>query len=249
MKKFLLSAAMVSMACAANAQNSSNAKHDFVDLGLTSGTLWATCNIGAEKPEDGGQYFAWGETVGYGKDLSDERPFNWGDYKWVVEGKSSKLFATKYTCADDEVGGCWYKDGKYVGSTVDGKEYQSLVKLLPEDDAAIANWGDDWCMPTKEQFMELYSSANTTSEWVTENGVMGCKFTSKKNGNTLFLPAGGFRHFRNINVENNGCYWSCMLDKNNTHRAYALSVYDGGTSCSASDRCDGRFIRPVRAKK
>ena len=114
---------------------------EYVDLGLPSGTLWATCNIGADSPEDYGLYFAWGETTGYSEDTSDGRSFDWSTYKYC-NGSSYTL--TKY-CNDSSRG--------YNGFT------DNLTELVPEDDAATANWGAGWCMPTVEQFDELFNSS------------------------------------------------------------------------------------------
>ena len=105
-------------------------KHEWVDLGLTSGTLWATMNVGATKPEEYGDYFAWGET-------STKLVYLWRTYKF---GDYNKL--TKY-CTDSEYG------------TVD-----NITELEPSDDAAYVNWGSKWRMPTKAQFDELRSECD-----------------------------------------------------------------------------------------
>ncbi|MBR6016482.1 MAG: hypothetical protein IK067_05060, partial [Prevotella sp.] len=123
-KIFTLLLALVAIVTTAQAQNTING-HEYVDLGLPSGTLWATCNVGAETPEDYGLYFAWGETVGYTGDTSDGRLFDWANYKWC-DGSNTTL--TKY-CNNSEKG----KDGFTDDKTV----------LDPEDDAATANWGED----------------------------------------------------------------------------------------------------------
>ena len=135
--------------------------HEYVDLGLPSGTLWATCNVGANAPEEYGDYFAWGETAP--KDV-----YNWSTYQYY---DGSNL-------------------AKYTGS--DG-----LTTLLPEDDAATTNWGNEWRMPTKEEWQELLD--NTTNKWTTQNGVNGRLFTGS-NGNSLFLPAVGFRWDDDLNL-------------------------------------------------
>ena len=122
--------------------------HEYVDLGLPSGTLWATCNVGASKPEEFGEYFAWGETKPKDK-------YDWSTYKWC-DGSYNTL--TKYG----------FDNGYDKYGIVDNKE-----RLDPEDDAATANWGVDWCMPSKEQFKELYNSSYTTTEWKAVNGVNG----------------------------------------------------------------------------
>ena len=133
-----------------------------VDLGLPSGTLWADRNIGADSPEDCGDYFAWGET-------EPKTTYNWSTYKWC-KGRYGTL--TKY-CAD------------LASGTVDNK-----MTLEPEDDAATANWGEAWCMPTYEQIHELYDEC--TLKMITQNGVNGYKMTGP-NGNSIFIPAAGFR--------------------------------------------------------
>ncbi len=117
--------------------------HEYVDLGLPSGTLWATRNIGADRPEDYGYYFAWGETEP--KDY-----YSWSNYKWC-NGSENTL--TKY-CTDTQ---CGYVDGK--------------TELDPEDDVAYVNWGTKWRMPTHEQQMELVEECSWT--WTTRNGVDG----------------------------------------------------------------------------
>ena len=133
-----------------------------VDLGLPSGTLWADRNIGADSPEDCGDYFAWGET-------EPKTTYNWSTYKWC-KGRYGTL--TKY-CAD------------LASGTVDNK-----MTLEPEDDAATANWGEAWCMPTPEQINELYDECTLTM--ITQNGVNGYKMTGP-NGNSIFIPATGIR--------------------------------------------------------
>ena len=104
--------------------NPKSVEHEYVDLGLPSGTLWATCNVGASKPEEYGDYFAWGEVKA--KDKFDVSTYKWynGSYKAI----------TKY-CTDSEYG------------TVDNK-----TELLPEDDVATAYWGSSWCIPSSKQF-------------------------------------------------------------------------------------------------
>lgn len=150
----------------------------YVDLGLPSGTLWATCNVGANSPEEYGTYFAWGET-------EPKEEYNWNNYKHC-KGKANTL--TKY-CGDHNWG------------TVDGKG-----ELEPEDDAATINWGINWQMPNYTQIDELKNSSYTTTEWITMNGTNGRLITSKSNGNSIFLPATG--NGNRVNVGSWGTYWS-----------------------------------------
>ena len=139
--------------------------HDYVDLGLPSGLLWATCNVGANTPEEYGDYFAWGETQP--KDI-----YSWSTYQYCNNGFLNRL--TKY-CSNSQYGYNGYSD--------------NLTTLLPEDDAASANWGIDWRIPTQGEWLELLS--NTTNTWTTQNGVYGRLFTAE-NGNSLFIPAAGY---------------------------------------------------------
>lgn len=159
-------------------------EHEYVDLGLPSGTLWATCNVGANAPEDYGDYFAWGET-------EPKNVYSWETYKWC-NGSSTSI--TKY-CTSSEYG------------SVDNK-----TELDPEDDAAWMNWGPMWRTPSLEQQEELYDYC--TLEWTQINGVNGRLFTGP-NGNTLFLPAAGYRWDLHYNVDSNGDYWSRTLSSFN----------------------------------
>ena len=108
--------------------------HEYVDLGLPSGTLWATCNIGASKPEDYGDYYAWGE-------VRPKTEYNMKTYKYSKEEK--RLFS------------------KYTHLT---KYYNESSVLQPSDDPATINWGDGWQMPTKKQLLELMKNTISTWE-------------------------------------------------------------------------------------
>jgi nitrogen regulatory protein PII-like uncharacterized protein len=176
--------------------------HAYVDLGLPSGLLWATCNVGASSPEDCGDYFGWGETLP--KDY-----YNWSTYQYC-NGSDHTL--TKY-CSISNYGNNGFTD--------------NLTTLLPEDDAATANWGSDWRMPTEEEWQELYQ--NTTHTWTTQNGVIGRLFTAS-NGNSLFLPAVSYRYEGGLNVSTSGgFYWSSSLT--------TICPYDAWYLCFASDQC------------
>ena len=134
--------------------------NEWVDLGLPSGTLWATCNIGAESPEKDGDYFAWGETEP--KDL-----YNWSTYKWC-NGSANSL--TKY-CTSSTYG------------TVDNK---TILEL--SDDAAYVNLGSDWRLPIRAELNELRNDAYTAWVWTTKKGTTGYLVISKINENSIFLP-------------------------------------------------------------
>ena len=204
--------------------NGSGGDHGYVDLGLPSGTMWATCNIGADTPEGYGDYFAWGETQP--KDYYD-----WSTYQYSNGGTTwQNPNLTKY-CNNSNYG--------YNGFTDD------LATLLPEDDAATANWGADWRMPTKEELEELYN--NTTCTWTQQNGVNGRLFTAS-NGNSLFLPAAGCRNTNSLNLAgSNGYYWSGSLGTEGPYSAWTLSFYSDGYDMYYGDRYFGRSVRAVRS--
>lgn len=203
--------------------------HEWVDLGLPSKTLWATCNIGANSPEEYGDYFAWGETEP--KDIYD-----WSTYKWMNKGQSSVWQINKYTYEDSMVGyGCWYNGDTFIG---DGK-----MTLEPEDDAATANWGSTWCMPSIDQLEELFRPSNTSCEWTTVNGVYGLTITSKENGNSIFMPAAGYRskdtsynvgtagHYTARSLSEfatPGVYWNTFNSKNITYDGRYFTNRDVG---------------------
>ena len=194
---------------------------DWVDLGLPSGTLWATCNVGASKPEECGDYFAWGETTTKGT-------YNWSTYKYCM-GDRYKL--TKY-CTDSDYG------------AVDNK-----TELEPSDDAATVNWGSGWQMPSEEQFKELINSSNTTTTWTTMNGVKGRKITSKSNGNSIFLPAASRRDGTSLgSAGSGGYYWSRSFGTSYSYNACSLYFYASDIYASSYGRSHGQSVRPVRVK-
>ena len=201
-----------------------NSLYEFVDLGLPSGTKWASCNVGAEKPEDFGLYFAWGETEGYtAEDVNnDVKQFNWTDYK-LCGGSNSTL--TKYN-----------NNSSY--GTVD-----NLTTLEQVDDAAYVS--DNTCrMPTKEELEEL--TANTTSTWETLNGVNGRRFTSKTNGNSIFVPAAGGCDYGSVyGVGSHGGLWSSSLGESLSRYAWFLDFGSDGVCVYYGSRYYGLTVRAV----
>ena len=198
------------------------AEHEYVDLGLPSGTLWATMNVGANSPEDYGDYFAWGETT-------PKSVYDWSTYKWC-NGSSDTM--TKY---------CTISSYGYNGFT------DNKTELDPEDDAAYVNWGPEWRMPSYDQIQELQN--NCTSKWTTRNGVKGRLFTSKKNGASVFLLAAGYRWGGELyGAGSDGDYWSRTLDAD--YPRYAFSLYFGSGDVTwyslAWNRSLGRSVRAVR---
>lgn len=197
--------------------------YTYVDLGLVSGTKWATCNVGATKPTEYGDYFVWGET-------KPKEDYSWNTYKWCI------------TNAD----GLYDKFTKYVNDSYYGTLDNKIV-LEAEDDAATANWGSAWRMPTLVEIKELLNGCDW--EW-TENfnstGVAGRVGTSKANGAKIFLPAAGSRNGTGFySTGNFGCYWSSSLDKNGSYYAYDLYFFDSNINWGFDYRNGGQSVRAV----
>ena len=197
--------------------------HEYVDLGLPSGTLWATCNVGANAPEKYGDFFAWGET-------EPKTIYDWSTYKYCNGGSdqgSDQL--TKY-CPESIYGNNGFTD--------------NLTILEPGDDAATVNWGSGWRMPTHEEWVELCQ--NTTNTWTTLNGVNGRLFTAS-NGNSLFLPAAGVWSYELAEIGTRGLYWSSSLLTSFPDAAWFFDFDSGSTIHTGDGRNLGFSVRPVRA--
>ena len=197
--------------------------YGYVDLGLPSGTLWATCNVGAEKPEDYGDYFAWGETV-------TKTVYNWGTYKYGHK-------------VDD-----WYYLTKYCSISGEGYDgfTDNLTVLEAGDDAATANWGSGWHTPTAEQWQELID--NTTGTWTSLNNVNGSRYTAS-NGNSIFLPAAGslIEDGDLQNASDRGYYWSSSLITSNPRSAYGFIIGMSSGYLDINGRIRGYSVRPVHS--
>ena len=171
--------------------------HTWVDLGLPSGTKWATCNIGATTPEGYGNYYAWGET-------------------------SPKAMYS-------------YDNSLTYGRTIVD------ISGNPTYDAATANWGGSWRMPTGEEMEELID--NCTWTWTTQNGVNGKKVTGS-NGNSIFLPAAGCIRASSRDYVGEYIYsWSST--PNNTDDAFSFRCNGSYQSVHSQLRGRGQTIRPV----
>lgn len=197
--------------------------HEWVDLGLPSSTLWATCNVGANSPEEYGDYFAWGET-------EPKTDYSWSTYKYC---KGSCDTMTKY-CTSSDYG------------IVDNK-----TELEPSDDAATANWGSEWQMPSLEQCKELYNNNYTTTTWTVMNGIYGRMIVSNSNGNSVFLPAAGWQADAIIDGTGGyGYYWSRSLyTTSGCDHALYLDFASQYIDWASGYRYYGRTIRPVRVVK
>ena len=195
-------------------ENTSHNGYEYVDLGLS--VKWATMNVGAEIPEDYGDYFAWGETAP--KEVYDR-----STYKWC---NGSKNTLTKYNTISSY-------------GIVDNK-----TQLELSDDAASVNWGGSWRIPTNTEMTELREQCTWT--WITQNGVNGYKVTSKSNGNSIFLPAAGYYYDNSSNrARSYGYYWSSLLSIGNPDNAWFVYYDTGNKYGEDGNRYYGRSIRAV----
>ena len=198
--------------------------HAYVDLGLPSGTLWATKNVGANNITDSGLYFSWGGTTGYtAAQVGTDKNFNWADYE-LGDGQGGAAHMTKYNSTD--------------GKTV----------LEAEDDAATVNMGGEWHMPSKEQFEELLNTSYCTNAWVIDyqgSGVNGRLFTSvTDNTKTLFFPASGSCSNGSVSgVRFESIVWSLLLNNNNVVSSYHLSTSVSEARLTYYTRCNGYSVR------
>lgn len=194
---------------------------DYVDLGLPSGTLWATQNIGASSPEESGLYFQWGDTQGYTADQvgtrRGQKKFSSYGYKWNPSGDGNAF--TKYATMK--------------------------AKLGLDDDAAHVHMGGSWHMPTPKQIDELLN--NTSNKWTTLDGVRGRLFKSKKNpSKSIFIPAAGYAWDGSLyDVGDSGSVWSSMLSAGNVNYGQSL-VFNSGEIYLGNLNCNfGRSVRGV----
>lgn len=202
-----------------------------VDLGLTSGLKWASCNVGASAPEEYGDYFAWGETEPH---YSSQDPLTWKDdkigYYWTNY---------KFRTSGDSYN--TVKFSKYVRSTYNVTG-DNKTKLDLDDDAAHVNWGDTWRMPTRTEWTELL----TECTWTIQNG--GGRLVTGPNGNTIFLPGAGDRSNTSL-IVGHGFYWSSSLSADRPGSAwfmyFGLDESGGIRMRYDGDRYIGFSVRPV----
>ena len=194
--------------------------HLAVDLGLS--VKWAACNVGAFREDGRGSYFAWGETC-------EKTNYDWsneGDYKWGVYDNSAspKFGMTKYT-ADVEGG-----DG--------------LKTLQPGDDPATANWGTKWRTPTLDEIKDLRD--NTKCEWTWDADKKGYTVKGLKTGNSIFLPAAGYRSGSDLDYAGTyGYYWSSSVYESHPGIAYYFNFDSDGRIWGSVSRVYGLSVRAV----
>lgn len=224
-KVFFVSVTLAAfISCGNNGGNVDTESDGWVDLGLPSGLLWATCNVGATMPADHGGHYAWGE-------IEAKFSYNWSNYAFG-EGPDQ---LTKY-CSLSSSGLNRYTD--------------TLTILQSDDDIAAVHLGDGAHIPTADEWNELIN--NTTAEWTTINGISGRKFTAS-NGNSIFLPADGYCWGQGVGSKYiNGYYWSSSIIKNNPCEAcvFAFSSSDQSLHIEYGElRCGGLSVRAVRARQ
>ena len=204
-------------------------EHEYIEIG---GMKWASMNIGANSVTDYGQYFSWGDTAGYysgsvgATGTTFAQPFSWQSYA-LGNGTSSPDVSgmTKYNSGDTK----------------------TVLDLC--DDAARANWGGSWRMPTTAEYVALGNAVNTA--WTASyqgSGVSGLVCTDKTDSSkVLFLPAAGRCYNGSVyDVGRNGNYWSSSLFSSSVQYAYHLAFLSRGVNWqSSNNRCNGFSVRGV----
>ena len=228
---------------------------EYVDLGLSSCMLWATCNLGAESSIQVGDYYAWAE-------VDPKEWFSWENYTWMTSGWSSLYGLYKYSFEDMKYGAGWYNDGEqFIGDKGDGFEYIFLSDYEYEDDAAREAYGEAWSIPTPSDFQDLLDE--TDWEYIEDyedSGVSGMKFTNRTDPSKfIFLPLTGYKDESGLFDEDwSGDYWANSLfdkssdsegDPGSSALAYEFHFRGGDTpSCwlMSCPRYCGLAIRPVK---
>lgn len=199
---------------------SSPSELKYIDLGLS--VKWASCNIGASKPEEAGNYYSWGETRAKGD-------YSWGTYKWA---RGEKFTLTKYN---------WRSDN----GIVDNK-----MNLESQDDVATVKYGVGYRIPTKEEWDELMKYCKW--EWITRGSINGYKVTSYENGNSIFLPVVGCRGIRGelVNYNYEGYYWTSSLGREKYYGGeclpYSAAFNKDRIYINGFSRQSGHTVRPVK---
>ena len=192
--------------------------YSYVDLGLPSGTLWATCNVGANDSEDEGNCYAWGETRTKGY-------YDWSNYKYGQEGEWSLY-------------GFWHEGhvNKYCDNSVFGIDgfTDYLTRLLASDDVATVVWGEGWRMPTKNEWDELMTECSWKE--TKYRGTYGILFTSD-NGNSIFMPSSSCRVWYSSSLYTEPI---CAFGVE-----YIIDEHGGHLVMAQVDRAYGAYVRPV----
>ena len=230
-----------------------------VDMGHPDGVKWANMNVGATTMTDYGDYFAWGATKpfyvthdAYGNEITGhwidgKTGYVWANYPFMRSGQSDYLYITKYTFADGQTSGIWYDGSTFKGDNGDGVEHKDFASYDYVDDAARANWGGTWRMPTDAEWKWLLDNCNWTL--TTQSGVYGVLVRSKIDGytdNTIFLPASGDWFYDSLIDEGvYGRYWSSSVSESGSRFARSVYFYSGGVFSAQHNRFIGQSVRPV----
>ena len=197
--------------------------HEYIDLGLESGTLWARCNVGASSPEEYGDYFSWGETTPKDGYINSTYKYS-GYYDWDIK---------KY----------YYDEKDYLDNIIPG---DGLRILEPKDDAATVNWGEKWRMPTDEEIKELVKFLSDKKVFYDEselNGVVGILYSDSVNDDFFFMPAGGCKGYNGTEKMGECYYWSSRLGTIDS--SYAQGIGGGLGFWPNLKRWAGLLVRPV----
>ena len=205
--------------------------YTYVDMGLPSGTLWATYNVGAEMPSEYGDHFAWGETAP--KSLYDK-----DTYAFFTGFSDGVMSMSQYS--------------KYVWDKRCGKQDYKLI-LEDIDDAATVNWGPEWCMPTMEQYAELDKYCKVWRKDIVVNGktIIGAIVESCINGNRMYIPYAGWEAGTMPNSYMHGWYWTSEVSEDANYRAKQMIVKDEEyilDTSQDSNRENGLSVRAVVKK-
>lgn len=206
-----------------------------VDLGLS--VKWANMNVGAESVTDYGDYFAWGETEGY---KSGKKNFSESTYKYYMSTTEKYTDKDGFEVTENKKGYTKYVADDYRGydGFRDDKETLDL-----EDDAANANWGGEWRMPTSKEIDELVYKCSW--QWCALNNVWGYKVVGP-NDNYIFLPAAGYRGDSSLyGAVSRGYYWSSSLRESYSNDACSLSFNPSNGDWYGYYRYNGFSVRPV----
>ena len=181
---------------------------EYVDLGLPSKIMWATCNVGADKLEDPGLLFQFGRVDGY--------RYNDRNNKFRIKEQNKQDTGSEY-----------------IPQTTSGKIYNVGEILDLKDDAAHVNMGGKWKMPTQPQYQDMFN--NTIHDVVTINGIKGMMFTSIINGCQLFIPFGGWWFSgKYYNVGQYAFVWSSQVLDSYIRSAYSLYCNSGGPTLAGA---------------
>jgi len=187
--------------------------YEYVDLGLS--VKWATCNVGAEKPEDFGDYYCWGET-------ETKSFYSWTNYKY----EQDLLIILKYNFSS------WF-------GTVDNK-----YTLEPDDDVAHVKWGGNWRLPSKKEQDELRANCTFTLTTLNGvKGCLVTSNKEGYTDRSIFLPAAGNRF--DTNYEDCCIYMSRSLCTDSPHHNVMLYFDEDGATSEMISRNQGQSVRPV----